>query len=472
MWTTMTALLEHQQAAITKIQPIRVGGLFMEMGTGKTRAAIELACQRQHRIDHVVWICPVSVKETILQEWRKHTSLSEEQIHVFDNQTSDRTLQALRVAVYIAGIESISGSQRIILAVNQLVTARSFVVLDESSYIKGHHAKRTQRLTTIATRARYRLILTGTPLSQGVEDLFAQMRFLSPKILGYRSFYSFAANHLEYSLTNKGMIVRAHNTGLLAAKIAPYVYQVTKAECLSLPQKLYERRYAKLSHQQWLAYEQAKHELLMSLPNEDISVYDIFRLFTALQQIVCGYWNHPKRGMITYDHRRLETLDSIVADIPAGQRVIIWAKYRYCIDELVRHLDPVSVARHDGQLGERQRQHELERFRRGEARFFVATPATGGHGLTLNEAHYVVYYTNEFKYANRVQSEDRCHRIGQQERVTYIDIVASGTIDERIQQALARKENLIDSFKRKLDTIKKDRPAEIKKKLATLVAEL
>lgn len=81
MWTTTTTLLEHQQPAVAKVQPIRVGGLFMEMGTGKTRTAIELACQRQHRIDHVVWLCPVSVKETILQEWRKHICRSGANTH-------------------------------------------------------------------------------------------------------------------------------------------------------------------------------------------------------------------------------------------------------------------------------------------------------------------------------------------------------------------------------------------------------
>lgn len=378
----------------------------------------------------------------------------------------------MRAQVYIAGIESMSSSQRVILAVNQLVTARTFIVLDESSYIKGPKSRRTERLTAIAARARYRLILTGTPLSQGVEDLFAQMRFLSPKILGYRSFYSFAANHLEYSLKHRGMIVRAHNTGLLASKIAPYVYQVTKAECLTLPPKLYEQRYTKLSMDQRVAYFQAKQELLLNVAEEDITMYTIFRLFTALQQIVCGFWNHPEHGLQTYEHERLTTLDSVLADIPTDQQVIVWAKYRRCIDDLVRHLGPARTARWDGQVGQRQREQEMERFRRGEARFFVATPASGGHGLTLNEAHYVVYYTNEFKYANRAQSEDRCHRIGQQQRVTYIDIVATGTIDDRIQAAITRKENLIDAFKRKIDAIKHDTAGEIKKKIVALIGEL
>lgn len=472
-WTTTTSLYAHQQAAVNKIYRLRVGGLFMEMGTGKTRAAIELACLRQHRIDHVVWLCPVSLKRTIAAEWRKHTDLAADAIYVFDERTDETLLKQQQARVSIVGIESVSASNRVVLALNQLITNRSFVVLDESSYIKGPYAKRTERLTLMAARARYRLILTGTPLTQGVQDLFSQMKFLSPQILGYRSFYSFAANHLEYSEKYKGLVVRAHNTGILAAKLAPYTYQVTKNECLDLPAKLYDRYYFELTHAQRAAYWQAKEELLLSVPEDEITVYDIFRLFTALQQIVCGFWNHKTRGLLLFPHRRLETLDKIVRAIPTGKKIIVWAKYRYCVDAIAAVLaaEHGPVARWDGTLSERDRAVEIDRFRSG-ARFFVATPATGGHGLTLNEAHHVVFYTNEFKYANRAQAEDRCHRLGQTLPVTYVDIIAEQTIDERIQHAIAKKEDIFKSFQRKLDLIKDDKAPDMKKKIRTLIEEL
>ncbi len=163
---------------------------------------------------------------------------------MFDDKTSANDLP--RDAFwYIIGIESVSSSNRVAVAANSLTTTETAVIVDESSYIKGHNALRTQRITRYSEPARYRLALTGTPMSQGVQDLYAQMRFLSPKILGYNSFYSFAANHLEYSEKYPGLVVRAHNTAWLAAKIQPYVYQVTKEDaglCLPLP-RLYNSRY-------------------------------------------------------------------------------------------------------------------------------------------------------------------------------------------------------------------------------------
>lgn len=471
-WQTITELYPHQIPAVTKMRPTRVGALFMEQGTGKTRTAIELAHERRTRIDRLIWACPVSLKATIAYEWEKHTDLPASAIVVFDDRTSERTLTR-EAQVYIVGIESISSSARVVFALRSLITTRTFVVVDESSYIKGHRSLRSERLRLLCQNCRYRLILTGTPLTQGVQDLFAQMRFLSPKILGYRSFYSFAANHLEYDPKYKGKVVRAHNTGHLAARVAPYVYQVTKAECLDLPAKLYESRYCHLTGPQRDAYQQAKEDLLL-VEDEELHVYQLFRLFTALQQIVCGFWRR-KSELLTFPHHRLGLLDGALADIPGDARVIVWAKHRYAIAQISEHLRTThgwaSVAQFYGDLSERQRAVELARFRQ-DARFLVATPATGGHGLTLNEAAHVVYYANGFKYSERAQSEDRCHRIGQHQRVTYVDLVALGTIDQRIQTALARKENVIDAFKRRIAQVKDKSKREVRAAIHELVQEL
>ena len=171
---TMTELMPWQEAAVNKLKPTRVGGLFMEMGTGKTLTAIEIIKQRAHKIDKVVWFCPVSLKSTIFLEILKHTDAKD--IYVFDEKTTSRNIPNMRW--YIIGIESMSSSNRVVFAAKELITDKTFVILDESSYIKGHRAKRTERIILIAEKAKYRFVLTGTPISQGVEDLFSQMKFL------------------------------------------------------------------------------------------------------------------------------------------------------------------------------------------------------------------------------------------------------------------------------------------------------
>ena len=137
--------------------------------------------------------------------------------------------------------------------------------------------------------------------------------------------------------------------------------------------------------------------------------------------------------------------------------MIIWAKYRHDIDAISTLLGQEygtrSFAQFYGNLSEKERNLELDRFR-ADARFLVATPQCGGHGLTINEASYVVFYNNEFKYVNRLQAEDRNHRIGQTKKVLYTDLVCRKSIDERIEQAMARKESAVLSFKREVDRVK------------------
>lgn len=443
-----TQLLPHQVPAVEHVTPRTVAGLFMDMGTGKTRCAIELAYRRQQRISKVVWFCPVGLKLTIAAEIEKHTE--GERIFVFDERFNGANCP--EAFWYIVGIESMSASDRVVLAVQALMDENTFAIVDESTYIKGHASKRTARITHLAQRAKYRLILTGTPLTQGVEDLYAQMRFLSPDILGYGSFYSFANNHLEYSEKYPGMVVRSLAVGRLAEKVAPFVYQVTKAECMDLPEKLYNQVYFGLTHEQREAYQQAKEEILNGIL-DDIPDYIIFQLFTALQQIVSGFWNRNGKEFISLPHRRVETLLEVLAGLPQGEKVIIWCKYVESVRQIAEALP--GCAPYYGELNEKQRAKELKQWRGDGCQYLVATQATGGHGLTLNEAHYHVFYENEFKYSHRIQAEDRSHRIGQAYPVTYIDIVANAGIDQRIQKALAKKQDAVKAFKHEVDKTKR-----------------
>ncbi|GHV45327.1 helicase SNF2 [Synergistales bacterium] len=475
---TRTELLPHQIDAVSKVLPTRVGALFMDMGTGKSRTAIELAKIRAHKIDRVVWFCPVSLKTTVEYEIRKHTDCSD--IYVFDTKTDERSID-MSARWVVIGLESVSQSTRAALATRYIVTENTLCIVDESTYIKGFRALRTQRLIHFCENCRYRLILTGTPMTQGVPDLFAQMYFLSPKILGYNSWYSFAANHLEYHPTKKGFIVRTHNHEFLASKMQPYVYQVTKDECLNLPDKLYHAHYVAMSDEQRRAYERAKNDFeenALSDDDGDITSIAIFHLFTSLQSIACGFWNYNQNWYLrdaprimeheTYIHNRIDGLLDVVAGIPANEKIIVWAKYRHCLDEITTTLGAENVAQFSGAQSPKERETELARFR-ADARFFVATQAAGGHGLTLNEASYVVFYADGFKYSERIQAEDRCHRIGQTKRVTYISIQSDAKIDDRIAQSLVRKSNALRDFRAEIEEVKgKGMKERVKKLLAEL----
>lgn len=463
--------MPHQVDAVAKLLPPRVGAMFMDMGTGKSRTLIELAKLRAGKWDKLFWFCPVSLKDTVAAQLREHTDLPPEAVYVWDDRTGRREVPR-SARIHVAGIETLSQSDRAVAAYNDLVTPESFVAVDESTYIKGPMAKRTQRLTYMSERGRYRAILTGTPLTQGAVDLYSQMRFLSPKILGYSSFWSFARNHLEFEerrgldgrRRRTGRIVRCHNEDYLAARIAPYTYQVRKDECLTLPDKLYETRYCRMSGRQRELYERAKEEILLTTSYDDWSSIRIFQVFTALQSIVCGFWNRTdhdsgEANLIEVESPRLALLRDTLAEIPPNEKIIIWCKYRYAgrqiVDMLAADHGTEVVAVFNGGLSERQRDRELDRWR-NEARFLVATQSAGGHGLTLNEAAYVVFYADSFKFAERIQAEDRNHRIGQTRRPVYLSLRCLDSIDGRIAAAHSRKGNTLEEFQQRVESYRRD----------------
>jgi SNF2-related domain/Helicase conserved C-terminal domain/LAGLIDADG-like domain len=448
--------------------------------THNTRTTLELARIRQEKWDRLFWFAPCSLKETIYYEILKHTDLTDADIALWGERVADDRLP-LAAPIHIIGIESMSASNRTVLAYAAIVTEQSFIVVDESSYIKGHDSLRTMRITELSAKARYRLILTGTPFSNGVADLYAQMAFLSKKILGYTSFYSFAANHLEYEMRRDSFgtlrptnhVIRAHNVEYLAAKIAPYIYQVRKGECLDLPDKLYETRYFRMTDEQRSAYEQAKDEIL-SLETDDWTSIAIFRLFTALQAIVCGFWTRTdpqthRKERLTFNHLRIDALRDVIDAIPDGEKIIIWAKYQHAIQEIRAALQlrdgSAAVAEFHGAIPQHHRHQELRRWQQGDARYLIATQSTGGHGLTLNESAYAIFYADGYKYSERVQAEDRQHRLGQARQPTYISLCCAYSIDERIRSALERKENALRSFQQQLQRYRAEGMRERARKL-------
>jgi len=436
-----TSLMPHQILAVKKMMTTKVGALFMEMGTGKTRTILEIISKRKNKISNVIYFCPVSIKETIKKEIIKHSDITN--IFVFDSKTNNKNIVAS--FVYIVGIESMSNSSRVILTVNNLINKDTFVIVDESTYIKGHNSIRTKWITEISMKAKYRFIMTGTPITQGVVDLYSQFRFLSPKILGYSSFYSFAANHLEYSEKFPGMLVKSHNVEWIATKIKPYIYQINKKDCVDLPDKLYETFYFNLTTEQREVYEMVKNEALENCESWDS--YTIFQLFSRLQQITCGFLNYKK---ISFKHERISLLDDIIKSIPVQEKIIIWCKYEYDINAVSNYLSEYKVSKFYGKLNIKDREKSIEEFK-NEKRFFITTQSCGGHGLTLNESSFVIFYNNSFKYSERIQAEDRNHRIGQTNKVTYIDIICNNTIDERIQQCIHNKKSIADEFKKELN---------------------
>lgn len=465
MWGLTTTAFTHQRAAIDKLSRLKVGGLFCDMGTGKTRMAIELVHNRLTRgkVSRCVWFCPHALKLMAREEILRHTDCPEDQICVFTGRTNETNVPLERTW-YIVGLEGVSASLRVSCTVDMLIAKDSYLVIDESTYIKGHRAIRSKRLLVWAERAVYKLIMTGTPITQGIEDLYTQMTFLSPKILGYASWYSFRRKHIAYDEIRRGLIAKRRGGDEIAQKISPYVYQISKSECLDLPQKTYQNYTVESTAAQDRAYQVAKDAFF-----DDLDMYDpadtgvaIYRLFTSLFSVACGILPAAQSVGVTnrrLDNMRVQQLCNLVKNCESSH-TIVWVPLidlvRWIAEDL--RAGRQAVFELHGQIQPDKRHSTIHQWRENGGTL-LATIGTGGHGLTLTEADSVFFYCNGWKYSDRIQAEDRCHRIGQTKNTLYASVWSSLGIDDRIRRALERKEDALKCFIQDVHTLNNNRKA-------------
>ena len=240
-------------------------------------------------------------------------------------------------------------------------------------------------------------------------------------------------------------VVGYRNLEELSNKLERFSFRVTKDEALDLPDKVYTIRNVSLSDEQLKYYVSLKNAAIALLDNgELVSAPAVMTQLLRLQQVLCGHVMTDDGDLVEIPSKRIEALLDTIEEMSG--KVIIWSRFRYDIRKISVVLEakygPNSVVTYFGDTSDEDRQKAVKNFQFGNARFFVANPQTAGYGLTLTAATNVVYYANDFNLETRVQSEDRCHRIGQKNSVTYVDFVCKGTVDVHIVKALRSKIDL------------------------------
>lgn len=391
--------MNNPQAAFEKLSRLKVGALFMEMGTGKTKVALDLMNSKRHKVDYMLWICPFSIKSEIDAERRKwHEDLP----------------------VDIVGCESIGSSDRIYLeTLRKCAGRRVFIVVDESLKIKNREAKRTARILKLGKLAEYKLILNGTPLSKNVLDLWAQMQFLSPKILqmGYNTFKN---TYCEYYVRGRlrGLVKKQHNIEHLIARIEPYIFDADLE--LGNQKHYYDYSYRMDDR---AGYEELKSRQLRA------EIFDFMAISQILQQFYCE--NSREKAAI------IENLTSEIND-----RVIVFVKFLKSI--------PAGAAAITGEMKEQERAAAIESFRRGEMKVLYITYGCGAFGLNLQFCKHMIFADHTFDYAQRIQAEARIYRIGQADDVHYYSLWCDCGLERLIKGSLDKKTNLLTEVKKEI----------------------
>ena len=438
-------------------------GLFLEMGTGKSKVIIDNCAIlfEAGEIDTMIVLAPKGVYRNWARlEIPAHLpDRIKHDIVVWNPSPKSKEKSALKafalphegedLRILIMNIEALSTvkGQRYLAAV--LKMSKAFLVLDESTAIKNPKAKRTKAILKMSPLAKYRRILTGFPVTQSPMDLWSQCHFLDNRLLGEcgDNFFQFQYRYAVMKRQTFGAhsfnrVVGYRNLDQLSDILQSFSSRLLKHECLDLPDKLYVQRHVTLTPDQKRIYTEVK-EFALAVLDEDkfMTAPNAMTQLLRLQQILSGHTKTDEGLLVDIPDNRLTELMDCLEEIEG--KVIIWSRFRYDMKRITEALSKTygssSTVTYYGDTTDEERTTAIERFQDGDARFFVGNPQTGGYGITLTAATTVIYFANSFVLAVRMQSEDRAHRIGQKNNVTYIDLIAEGTIDEKIVKALRSK---------------------------------
>jgi len=452
----------HQITALEKSWNKETYAYFMEMGTGKTKVLIDNTAMLydKGKINGLLIVAPKGVVGTWYnQELPIHLPDHIENVAILwqanitkKQQEKLETLFEVEESLHILimNVEAFSTQKGANFASKFLSCHDTLMVIDESTTIKNPSAKRTKNIIRLSTEAKYRRIMTGSPVTKNPLDLYSQCEFLSSWLLNFASYYSFRNRYAEMKTLNMHgrsiqVVDKFKNLGELSDTLKSFSYRVLKEDCLDLPDKIYIKRQITLSPDQKKLYEQMRKEALAVLNGKQVTTVNALTQLMRLHQITCGHFTADDGTTQRISNNRVSELMDILEETEG--KAIIWAHYQWdikdIIKEIVKEYGPGSVVDYYGLTPQSERDPNREKFQSDpKCRFLVGTPSTGGYGLTLTAANTVIYYSNGYDLEKRLQSEDRAHRIGQKKSVTYVDINAEDTVDEKIVKSLRKKINI------------------------------
>lgn len=467
---------EHQLRHLQERINDKSWGLLWEQGTAKTKPVIETAAFQfsNGTIDGLLVVAPPGVERNWnTDEIPKHLPAEfalDTMIGVFSTarkhtQNHIRMMNALLrfngLAVLLISYNAFMTSEGKDLVWKFLKKRKTLMVLDEAHNIKSPNAKRTKSIIAAGRYPVMKRILTGTPIAVGPFDLYSQIKFLDEWFwknrgihgsVEFRNYFGRWLTRSDHKLLHGydpgyDQLIEYQNLDQLTEWLKEISDRVLKDDVLDLPPKLYTKRYFDLSREQKAAYEELKEELMLEIGDHLVTAELPIVKLLRLQQIACNYVplgvDEPDH-MFSEKNPRMNVMEDIRdATFTPG---IIWARFRHDVDQLMDLFGKTAV-RYDGSVDEDQAERNKLAFQRGDAQWFIGTAAKGGPGLTLTQAKVMVYYSNSFKLIDRLQSEDRCHRAGMDEHpVTYIDVVANGTVDEKIVENLRNKRDIAQTI--------------------------
>ena len=451
---------KHQEEALFKSFARDNYAYFMEMGCGKSKVLIDNITwlyENKH-IDTAIIIAPKGVymnwKNSEIPShlpddvphkmyiWKSNANKSEKII--LEEGVRSRVI----LRILLVNVEAFA-TAKVKKYLQAFIHRSNFLLaVDESTTIKNIKAKRTKEILKLGQSAKYKRILTGSPITQSPMDLYSQCYFLDKDLLGFDSYWSFQGRYAIIRQTRIGnhsfqQIVGFRNLEELTDKLHNFSYRVTKEQALDLPEKIYTTRQVNLTSDQIRHYNSMKDVAVAFLESGDmVTAPEVMTRLLRLQQLLCGYLVTDDGETVEIANHRIDAMLDTIEEMDG--KVIIWSRFRHDIKKIRKALEKDygsgTVVTYYGDTSQEDRDKAIDKFQNDEGtKFFVGNAQTAGRGLTLTAATNVIYYSNDFNLETRIQSEDRCHRIGQKNNVLYVDLVVPDSIDIHIVKVLQSK---------------------------------
>ena len=449
----------HQLKALEMSWNKEVFAYFMEMGTGKSKVLLDNISMLydKGKINGALIVAPKGVyknwsdseiPEHLVNHIEKKTVLWQALINKKQQDKLDTLFKSeVDLHILIMNVEAFSTKKGLDFAAKFLSCHNALVAIDESTTIKNPGAQRTKNILSLSKLSKYRRVLTGSPVTKSPLDLYTQCEFLDPWLLDCTSYYAFRTRYALMKTANFNgrsvqIVTGYKNLAELSEIVKKFSYRVLKDDCLDLPPKTFMKRIIQLSPEQKRIYSQMKSMALAELNGKMTTTFNAITQIMRLQQITCGHFKADDGSVQEIKNNRITELMDLLEEVEG--KAVIWAHWRHDIATIVREVEkeyPGSVMTYYGDTSTEDRQKAIREMQDPESkiRFLVGTPQTGGYGITLTGASTMIYYSNGYDLEKRKQSEARIDRIGQEKPMTYIDILAEDTVDEKIVKALRKK---------------------------------
>lgn len=405
-------------------------GIFSDTGTGKTIMGLEIAIH----YNKILILCPLSVIETawiddchkfypettIVNVWGKNRE------HRYKMLNSDSK-------IYVMNYESYK-------ILKNKITKMNFdcVIIDESSVMKNMHSQITSMLLDLINLIPHRFVLSGCPTPNHNSEIFPQMKFVDSNLFG-NNFYGFLAKYFHQDMSNPHCWYQtADDKERYYARLMDKSVFLKKDDCVDLPEKVFVIRSFDMAKKQQEYYNNIINDIKTNI--NQWSKFEFTAKLMKLREVVSGFVINKDNSITSFDNNKENLLKEIIEEI-GNDLIIVWCQFQYEIETLSKKFGGIGLTSKT-----KNRDDIIRKFKNGEIKLLFTHPQLIGKGLTFVNCTYNIYYSLSFSYEEFKQSQDRIHRIGQNNKCTYIILQAKKSIEEKIYDCLQRKANAVDEL--------------------------